>query len=93
MSRRHWEQVEIDGRYAGYVSRQQDDIAAYRKDESLELPPDLDYDRVGGLSTEIRQKLQAARPGSLSAAERIQGMTPAALMCLLRYVKRRDVAA
>ncbi len=87
------EQVELDGRYAGYVARQQSDIDAYRKDESLQLPSDLDYTRVGGLSTELRQKLQAAQPASLGAAGRIQGMTPAALMALLRYARRHDDAA
>jgi tRNA uridine 5-carboxymethylaminomethyl modification enzyme len=87
------EQVEIDGRYAGYVARQQADITAYRKDESLDLPRDLDYSRIGGLSTELRQKLETACPDSLGAAGRIQGMTPAALMALLRYVKRHDEAA
>jgi tRNA uridine 5-carboxymethylaminomethyl modification enzyme len=83
------EQVEIDGRYAGYVERQAADIAAYRKDEALELPVDLDYAAIGGLSTEMRQKLSTARPGSLAAAERLPGVTPAALQALLRHVKKR----
>ena len=85
-------QVEIDGRYAGYVERQQADILAYRKDESLVLPPGLDFDVIGGLSTEVRQKLKAARPGSLAAAERIPGMTPAALVVLMRHIRRREAA-
>ena len=84
------EQVEIDGKYAGYLDRQDADIRAFRKDEALDLPADLDVDSIGSLSAEIRQKLKQARPGSLGAAARIPGMTPAALVALLRHVKRRD---
>ena len=85
------EQLEIDGRYAGYLDRQEADIQAFRKDEALELPDDLDPDAIGSLSAEIRQKLRQARPATLGAASRIPGMTPAALVSLLRHVKRRDV--
>ena len=85
------EQLEIDGKYAGYLDRQEADIRAFRKDESLELPGDLDPDTIGSLSAEIRQKLRQARPATLGAAARIPGMTPAALVALLRHVKRRDV--
>ena len=83
------EQVEIDARYAGYLDRQDAEIRAFKRDEALELPAGLDYALVGGLSTEIRQKLAAARPRTLGAAGRIDGVTPAALVALLRYVKRR----
>lgn len=82
------EQVEIDGRYAGYLKRQDADILAFRKDEALLLPDDLDYDTIGSLSTEVREKLKAARPASLGAAQRISGVTPAALTILLRHVRR-----
>ena len=82
------EQLEIDGRYAGYVGRQEADIRAFRKDESFHLPTDLDYDLVGGLSTEVRLKLKAAQPATLGAAARIPGVTPAALTALLRHVRR-----
>jgi tRNA uridine 5-carboxymethylaminomethyl modification enzyme len=85
------EQMEIDGRYAGYLKRQADDVVAFRRDEDLALAPDLDYDRVASLSTEVRQKLKTVRPATLGAAGRIQGMTPAALIALLRHVKRRPV--
>ena len=85
------EQLEIDGKYAGYLDRQEADIRAFRKDEALELPDDLDPDTIGSLSAEIRQKLRQARPATLGAAARIPGMTPAALVALLRHVKRRDV--
>ncbi|MFN3700782.1 MAG: tRNA uridine-5-carboxymethylaminomethyl(34) synthesis enzyme MnmG [Alphaproteobacteria bacterium] len=84
------EQIEIDALYAGYMDRHEADIAAYRKDEALILPADLDYGAVGSLSTEIRNKLEAARPETLGAAARIQGVTPAAVVALLRYVKRKD---
>ena len=83
------EQLEIDARYAGYLERQARDIAAFRRDEALLLPDALDYGAVGGLSAEIRGKLAAARPATLGAAVRISGVTPAALVTLLQYVKRR----
>jgi tRNA uridine 5-carboxymethylaminomethyl modification enzyme len=82
------EQIEIDGKYAGYMERQDMDIHAFRKDESLVLPVDLDVDAIGSLSAEIRQKLRQIRPETLGAAGRIPGMTPAALVALLRHVKR-----
>jgi tRNA uridine 5-carboxymethylaminomethyl modification enzyme len=83
------EQVEIDARYAGYLERQARDIAAFRRDEALLLPADLDYAGVGGLSREVMQKLAATRPTALGAAARISGVTPAALVALLKHVKRR----
>ncbi len=86
------EQIEIDGRYAGYLDRQVADIAAFRNDEALKLPTDLDYRSIGGLSNEVRQKLSAARPATLAAAARISGVTPAALTALLQVVERRRAA-
>jgi tRNA uridine 5-carboxymethylaminomethyl modification enzyme len=83
------EQLTIDARYEGYLSRQRQDIAAYRRDEALELPDDLDYGAVGSLSNEIRQKLTSHRPATLGQAARISGVTPAALVALLKYVRRR----
>jgi len=83
------EQLEIDARYAGYLDRQARDIAAFRRDETLLLPDGLDYADVGSLTAEIRGKLAAARPATLGAAARISGVTPAALVALLQYVKRR----
>ena len=84
-------QVENDGRYQGYLRRQEADIRAFQRDRALELPAELDYRSVGGLSTEIRSKLQCARPATLAAASRIPGVTPAALTALLAHVrKRRD---
>ena len=83
------EQVEIDARYSGYLERQERDIAAFRRDEALLLPADLDYAAVGSLSREIRDKLAAARPATLGAAARISGVTPAGLVALLKHVRRR----
>src|SRR5262249_48640811 len=71
------EQVEIDAKYDVYLSRQAADIAAYRRDESLELPDGLDYSQLRGLSNEVRQKLNAARPRTIGQAARMDGVTPA----------------
>lgn len=87
------EQVEIDARYAGYIQRQEADIRAFRNDEVLELPKDLDYAQIGSLSNEMRLKLSTHRPDTLGAAARIPGVTPAALVALLRYIKRRPDTA
>ncbi len=87
------EQLEIEARYAGYLDRQIADIHAFRRDETLGLPPDLDYGAVGGVSAEVREKLTTARPATLGAAARISGVTPAALTALLRYVRKRNSSA
>jgi tRNA uridine 5-carboxymethylaminomethyl modification enzyme len=87
------EQMRIDARYRSYIDRQSADIRAFRRDEALALPADLDFSSVGSLSTEIREKLLAARPATIGAAGRIPGMTPAALVALLKYVKRLPEAA
>ena len=84
------EQIEIDALYAGYLERHDADIAAFKKDENLLLPNDLDYAKVGSLSNEVRTKLEQAQPETLGAASRIPGVTPAAVVALLRHVKRKD---
>lgn len=84
------EQVETDTVYAGYSDRQDADIVAFRKEEALQLPAGLNYADIGSLSTEIRMKLESIRPATLGAAARIPGVTPAAMVALLRHVKRRD---
>ncbi|MDE2487460.1 MAG: tRNA uridine-5-carboxymethylaminomethyl(34) synthesis enzyme MnmG [Alphaproteobacteria bacterium] len=83
------EQVEIDAAYAGYLDRQAADAAAFRRDEDLRLPADLDYGTVGGLSNEVREKLSAIKPLTLGQAARIEGVTPGALTALLAHVRRR----
>ncbi len=84
------EQLTIEGRYQGYLQRQDADIRAYRREEGLVLPADLDYGRIGALSAEVRQKLGAARPATLAAAARIPGITPAAITAVLAHVKRGE---
>ena len=81
-------QIEIDALYAGYLDRQAADVAAFRRDESLEIDPSLDYTRVGGLSREAQEKLAAVRPKTLGQAGRIEGVTPGALTALLAHVRR-----
>lgn len=76
-------QVAVDARYAPYVDRQAQDIAALRRDEALVLPGELDYSDLPGLSTELRQKLEVVRPSTLGQAGRIEGMTPAALTLVM----------
>ena len=83
------EQIEIDALYAGYMGRHDADVAAFRKDEALKLPENLDYSEIGSLSGEVRDKLEKARPATLGAASRISGVTPAAIVALLRYVKAK----
>ena len=82
------EQVGIDARYAVYMRRQEADIGELRREEAVELPGDLDFSLIAGLSNEIRQKLMAVAPRSLGQAGRIDGMTPAALTLLLAHVRK-----
>ena len=83
------EQVEIDAAYSGYLDRQVADVEAFRRDEDLRLPADLNYAGIGGLSNEVREKLLAVRPATLGQAGRIEGVTPGALTALLAHVRRR----
>ncbi|HEY0106322.1 MAG TPA: tRNA uridine-5-carboxymethylaminomethyl(34) synthesis enzyme MnmG [Rhizomicrobium sp.] len=83
------EQLEIDSQYAGYLDRQEADILAFRKDESLHLPMALDYRAIAGLSTEAASKLGRIRPETLGQAARIDGVTPAALTLVLAHVRAR----
>jgi tRNA uridine 5-carboxymethylaminomethyl modification enzyme len=87
------EQVEIDAKYDVYLSRQAADIAAYRRDESLELPEALDYSQLRGLSNEVRQKLNSARPRTIGQAARMDGITPAALTLLVAHLKHNGRSA
>jgi tRNA uridine 5-carboxymethylaminomethyl modification enzyme len=82
------EQLEIEARYAAYLPRQEADIALFRAEESLRLPANLDLTGIEGLSSEIRARLEEARPTTLGAAARMPGMTPAALSLLYRYARR-----
>ncbi len=82
------ESLEIESHYTSYVERQAADIAAFRRDEDLALPGDLDYHHIPSLSTEVREKLSLARPATLGAASRMSGITPAAVTALLGHVRR-----
>jgi len=82
------EQLEIEARYAGYLRRQEAEIVAFRQEESLRLPEDLDFASLSGLSGELRQALGRVRPRTLGAASRVPGITPAALVLLYRHAKR-----
>jgi tRNA uridine 5-carboxymethylaminomethyl modification enzyme len=83
------EQLEIDAKYAVYLDRQASDVAAYRRDDGIELPADLDYAALRGLSNEVRQKLEAIRPRTIGQAGTIDGITPAALTLLVAHVRRK----
>jgi tRNA uridine 5-carboxymethylaminomethyl modification enzyme len=87
------EQIEIAAKYAGYVERQKDEVARQLAQESVELPDEIDYAQVRGLSKEVQQRLSQHRPQTVGQASRIQGVTPAAISLLLVHLKRRTLAA
>ncbi|MEM9496184.1 MAG: tRNA uridine-5-carboxymethylaminomethyl(34) synthesis enzyme MnmG [Pseudomonadota bacterium] len=82
------EQLAFDALYAGYLQRQEADIVAFKRDEALALPADLDYGAIKGLSNEVRQKLIAARPETIGQASRLEGVTPASMAIVLAWVKK-----
>ncbi len=86
-------QLEVDARYAAYVRRQEADVVALKRDESVSIPLDLEYARIVGLSAEVRQKLERHRPVTLAQAGAIDGMTPAALFLIRAHLKRSRTAA
>lgn len=86
------EQVEIQFKYEGYISRQQDEIERLKRNENTKLPADLDYSAISGLSNEICQKLNDLKPETIAQASRIPGVTPAAVSLLLVYLKKKDYA-
>jgi len=86
-------QLKTDAMYQGYLERQQGDIEAFRKDEAMLIPDDVDFSGIPGLSTEMQEKFREARPATLGAAARIAGVTPAALTLLLGHVKKCNKAA
>ncbi len=80
--------LSTEALYAGYIERQARDIAAFQRDEGLRIPEALDYDKIGGLSNEVKSKLMAVRPATLGQAARIEGVTPGALTAVLAYVRK-----
>ena len=87
-SRDEEEQIEISAHYSGYLEKQEADIVAFRKDENLIIPKDIDYTKLSGLSNEVKSKFKLIRPKTLGQALRIDGITPAAAYILLAHVKK-----
>lgn len=83
------EQLETEGRYSGYLARQQTDIDAFRRDEALKIPVDTDFHAIGGLSNEVQERLTQTRPATVGAMMRMTGMTPAAATAVIGYLKRK----
>ena len=86
------DQVEVQAKYQGYIERQKDEVAKGLSHESTAIPAEMDYKSVHGLSIEVQQRLNQARPETLGQASRIQGVTPAAISLLLVHLKRRKAA-
>jgi len=84
------EQIEIEGKYKGYLDRQQADINLFIKDESVKIPDNFDYEKVGGLSTEIKMRLKKAQPENIGKVSRLAGITPAAVVALAGYLKKKN---
>ena len=86
-------QVEIDSHYSGYLKRQANDIRSFKKDESILIPSNINYSKLSGLSKEIQFKLNKIMPKTLGQALRIDGVTPAAAIILLSYIKKSKIKA
>ena len=82
-------QVRVDALYSGYLKRQENDIKAFQKDEKLRIPKDIDFKSIGGLSNELVEKLSKIKPDTISQASRISGITPVAILSILRHIKRK----
>ena len=85
------EQIEINAHYRGYLKKQKADILAFKRDENLSIPDNIDYDQFSGLSNEVKAKFKQIKPKTLGQALRIDGITPAAVYILLSHVKRRSI--
>ena len=82
-------QVKVDALYTGYLKRQENDIKAFQKDEKIKIPKDIDFKSIGGLSNELVEKLSTIKPDTISQASRISGITPVAILSILRHIKRK----
>ncbi len=91
ISREIDEQIEINAHYKGYLKKQNADILAFKRDENLKIPENLDYDQFSGLSNEVKSKFKEIKPKTLGQALRIDGITPAAVYILLSHVKRKSI--
>ena len=79
--------IAIEGRYQGYLNRQEADIDAFKRDESLKIPEDIHYSKIGGLSIEMQMRLNKARPETIGVAMRLPAITPAAVTAVIGYIK------
>ena len=87
-NREEEEQIEISAHYSGYLDKQDADILAFRRDEKLIIPNDIEYKKLSGISNEVKSKFSLVRPKTLGQALRIDGITPAAVYILLSYIKK-----
>ena len=85
------EQIEINSHYRGYLKKQKADILAFKRDENLLIPDNIDYDQFSGLSNEVKAKFKEIKPKTMGQALRIDGITPAAVYILLSHVKRKSI--
>ena len=85
------DQLQINAHYKGYLSRQKSDILAFKRDENLIIPKNMDYDNFSGLSKEVKSKFKKIRPKTMGQALRIDGITPAAVYILLSHLKRKSI--
>ena len=85
------EQLEINAHYKGYLKKQKSDILAFKRDENLIIPDNVDYESLDGLSKEVKSKFINIRPATLGQALRIDGITPAAAYILLSHIKRKSI--
>ena len=85
------EQIEINSHYRGYLKKQKADILAFKRDENLTIPDNIDYDQFSGLSNEVKAKFKQIKPKTMGQALRIDGITPAAVYILLSHVKRKSI--
>ena len=85
------EQIEINSHYRGYLKKQKADILAFKRDENLTIPDNIDYDQFSGFSNEVKAKFKEIRPKTMGQALRIDGITPAAVYILLSHVKRKSI--
>ena len=85
------EQIEINSHYRGYLKKQKADILAFKRDENLSIPDNIDYDQFSGLSNEVKSKFKEIRPKTMGQALRIDGITPSAVYILLSHVKRKSI--
>ena len=81
-------QIKIDALYSGYLKRQENDINSFKKDEKLKIPKNINFEEIGGLSNEAIEKLTKTKPETISQASRISGITPVAIVSILRHLKR-----